>query len=806
MHALVRDVRYGIRSLIKSPGLTLVATLALTLGIGLTTTMFSIVYGALMKGLPYPDGQRIMIVQRANPARGIQRSSLPIQEFFDYKAQQRSFTDLAAFTSGTMYLSGEEKAERFDGSWVTANAFDVIGVRPVLGRNFRAGEDTPTGEKVLILAYSTWRERYNGSASVIGKVVRMNGQAFTIVGVMPEGFAFPNNDKLWVPLQTDPLATKRGQGQFVQAFGRLKQGTSVDQASVDLATIGKRLAAEYPETNAGFAGTTQKFTDNYIGKEPRQLLFTMLGAVFFVLLIACANVANLLLDRAAHRTKEVGIRTALGASRSAVIRQFLSESLILSAMATVFGIGVAYVGVLLFNRAISITNVPFFIDIRLHPPVLLFTIVVAIVTTLFAGAIPAYQSSRADINEILKDETRGASSFRVGRISKALVVFEIALSCGLLVAAGLMIKSVTKMNTMDKGFTGTNVFTARIGFPVAYTDTAAEWRFFDQVVERVSSLPGVQAAAISDGLPAARSGYSGSNFAIEGQTYLKDKDYPVTRTLNVTPKFLSTLGTALASGRAFSDADVPGSVPVVLVNRAFVAKFFKNTDPIGRRVRLGGEKSTAPWSTIVGVVGDMFGGNQEDPMPPAIIRPFAQARSSFVYISARTNGPPMAITAAVRDAVASLNPDIPLYWVSSLDDAVAQSLWFVRVFGTMFMIFGFVALFLASVGLYAVMSFSVSRRTREVGIRMALGAQGGDVVRMVFGQGLLQLTVGMGAGLTLALAISQLMKVVLFQVQPRDPVIFGGVAAVLVAVGLFACFVPARRATLVDPLVALRSD
>ena len=376
-----------------------------------------------------------------------------------------------------------------------------------------------------------------------------------IVGVMPEGFAFPNTDKLWVPLQTDPLATPRGQGQYVNTFGRLKPGVSLDQASVDVATIAKRLATAYPETNEGFVGGTVKFTDNYIGKEPRQLLYTMLGAVFFVLLIACANVANLLLDRAAHRTKEVGIRTALGASRSAVIRQFLAESLILSVVATVFGVVVAYVGVMLFNSAISATNIPFFIDIRLHPPVLLFTIVVAIITTLFAGAIPAYQSSRADINAILKDETRGASSFRVGRISKALVVFEIALSCGLLVAARLMIKSVTTMNTMDKGYSTSNVFTARIGFPVAYTDTAAEWRFFDQAVERVSTLPGVQAAALSDGLPGARSGYAGSNFAVEGQTYLKDKDYPNTRLLAVTPKFFATLNTPLASGRVYS----PGS-------------------------------------------------------------------------------------------------------------------------------------------------------------------------------------------------------------------------------------------------------
>jgi putative ABC transport system permease protein len=806
MHSLIRDVRYGFRSLLKSPGLTAVAVLALTLGIGLTTTMFSIVYGAMMKGLPYPEGDKITVVERSNPARGIQQQSLPIQAYLDFKAQQHSFVGLAATTSGTIYVSGEEKAERFDGSWITANTFDVVGVRPVLGRNFRAGEDAPSGEKVAILAYSTWRERYAGDQHVIGKNIRVNGAPYTVVGVMPEGFAFPNNDKIWIPLQTDPLATKRGEGQFVQVIGKLKPRVSIDQANVDLGVIAKRLASSYAQTDSGFTASARGFVDSYIGKQPRQLLLTMLGAVFFVLLIACANVANLLLDRAAHRTKEVGIRTALGASRSAVVRQFLAEALVLSAAATVLGVLVAQLGITAFKRAIATSDIPFFIDIRLHPPVLGFTIAIAALTTLIAGAIPAYQSSRADINEILKDETRGASSFRIGRISKLLVMFEIALSCGLLVAAGLMIKSVAKMRTLNPGFATKTVFTARIGFPTMYSDTLAQWRFFDQVLERVSALPGVQSAALAVGLPAARQGFSGSNFAVEGQTYTQDKDYPVTRTDAVTPGFFTTLESPIQRGRAFTTSDREGSPRVAIVNKAFADKFYKSGDPIGRRIRLGGSKSTQPWVTIVGIVGNMFTGDQDEPMAPAIFQPFAQARSSFVYIAARTSGSPLALTQGIRDAVASLNPDIPLYWVQTLDDATSQSLWFIRVFGTMFMIFGVVALFLASVGLYAVMSFSVSRRTREVGIRMALGAQGRNVVAMIFRQGLVQLGVGMTIGLALALAIAQVMKVVLFQVEPRDPTIFAGVAALLVGVGLLACLVPARRATHVDPLVALRSD
>ncbi len=806
MHGLVRDVRYGIRTLLKSPGLTIVSVFALTLGIGLTTTMFSIVYGALMKGLPYPDGDRVVVVSRQNTARGITRQSLPIQDYLDYKAQQHDFTELAATTSGTIVISGDEKAERFDGSWVTANMFAMIGVQPILGRGFRAGEDTPSGEKVAIVAFSTWHDRYNSDPTVIGRHIRVNGAPYTVVGVMPDGFAFPSNDKIWVPLQTDPLATPRGQGQFLQVVGKLKPGVSLDRATVDMNTIANRLGAEYPDVDGGFTANVQTFVDNVIGPQPRQLLMTMLGAVFLVLLIACANVANLLLDRAAHRTKEVGIRTALGASRTAVVRQFLAESLLLSLAATVLGVIVAHFGVVAFNSAIAATQVPFFIDIRLHPPVLAFTIGVALLTTLISGAIPAYQSSRADLNDILKDESRGASSFRIGRISKVLVMFEIALSCGLLVAAGLTIKSVVNAGTMDPGFTTKDVFTARIGFPVDYTDTLAEWRFFDQVVDGVSALPGVKRAALSSGLPGARQGIGGNSFAVEGQTYLKDKDYSNSGLVSVTPNFFAVLNSPLLQGRVFTDADRVGALPVVIVTKSFVDKFYKNVNPLGRRIRLGVSNSKAPWLTIVGVVGNMFSGNQQDPMSPIMFQPFAQSRAQFVYIAARTAAPPLTLTQSVRGVVSGLNPDVPLYWIQSLDDAIGQSLWFVRVFGVMFMIFGGVALFLASVGLYAVMSFSVSRRTREVGIRMALGAQRGDVIGLILGQGAWQLGVGMTVGIALALGISQLLTVILFQVQPHDPVIFGGVIAILVAIGVVACVVPAKRATRVDPLVALRSD
>ena len=804
MRSFTRDLRYSARSLAKTPGVTVVAALALMLGIGLTTTMFSIVYAALVKGLPYSGADRIAAVLRANPTRDIQRMPVPIHDFLDYRAQQRSFEGLAGAYSGTVNVSGTERAERLTGAWVTANLFAVYGVEPALGRGIRPGEDRPGGERVAVLSHRVWQDRFGGSAGVVGTQIRANGQPYTIVGVMPAGFGSPNNAQLWLPMQLDAVALKRGEGQPLSVYGRLRPGVTLEAATADVAAIARRLAVEHKEQNEGVTARAVSFMEGEMGPEPRQLLLTMLGAVGFVLLIACTNVANLLLDRAAHRTKEVGIRTALGASRLAVVRQFLTEALVIAGIAAALGVALAYGGVSLFNRAVVDTDPPSWLDIRLHPPVLLFAVALGLVATLVSGALPALQSSRADISEVLKDESRGASSFRIGRMSKALVIFEIALSCGLLVAAGLMVKSVAKIRTMDPGFDARNVFTARVGFPSAYTDSAAQRRFFEQLEQRLAALPGARAAGLSSQLPGVGGGRD--DFAVEGVAYAAARDYPSAPTLTVTPGYFRTFGVRPVTGRAFEATDREASLPVVVVSRLFADKYFKGDAAIGRRIRIGGAKSTAPWRTIVGIVPDVYSGDPDEPRRERVYLPLAQAHASFVSLAVKTAGPPMAITTAVRGAVASLDPDIPIYWPYSMEEALQRPLWFIRVFGTMFMIFGVIALFLASVGLYAVMAFSVSRRTREVGIRMALGAGGGDVVRLVFGQGAVQLAAGLAAGLALALGISRVMTVILFDVQPRDPVVFGGVAAVLTAAGLLACVVPARRAVRADPLVALRAD
>ena len=805
MSVIARDIRFGSRSLRKHLGLSVIAVFALTLGIGLTTTMFSIVYSVLMKGLPYRDANRIVAVFEQNLARRAQRLDLSIHDYTDVRAQQRSFSEIGAFYSGTVNVSGTEKAERYMGTWTTASMFDIAGVPALLGRTIKPGEDAAGGEHVAVLSYSLWKNRFGGDAGVIGQTLRANGLPFTIVGVMPDRYGFPDDGALWLPLQLDPLALKRGDGQHVQVVGKLAAGISIDVASSDVNAIVRRIATEHKEQSDGMSATVMSFVDGQIGPEPRQLLLTMLGAVFFVLLIACANVANLLLDRTAHRTKEVGIRTALGASRSAVIRQFLTEAFVLAALGTALGIAAAYLGVRAFNRAIADTQPPFWLDIRLYPPVLLFAIGTSVLATFASGLLPAVQASRTDISEILKDDSRGASSFRIGRLSRALVVFEIALSCALLVAAGLMIKSVTKIRNIDAGFTTKNIFTARVGFPDAYQDTIAQRRFFEQLDARLTALPGAVGATLTTQLPGV--GANSSNFGVEGVTYTKDADYPRTGTYAVTPGFFSTFGLHTVRGRAFTTADRVDALPAAIVNQAFAAKYFPGADPIGRRIRLGDSHSTAPWMIIVGIVPNTYSGNTNELRPPFIFMPLSQHPSRFLSMAVRTtSAAPMSITPQVREVVSSLNRDIPIYNVYSLTDAIARDLWFIRVFGTMFMIFGAIALFLAGVGLYAVMAFSVGRRTREVGIRMALGAGATNVLGMIVRQGAWQLGAGMAVGLTLALGVAQLMTIVLFDVQPRDPAIFGLVVAVLSVAGLLACLIPARRATRVDPLVALRSE
>jgi putative ABC transport system permease protein len=805
---LLRDFRYGARQMVKRPGLAAITVLTLALGIGLTTLMFSLVNTAMIKGLPFEEPERLMSLIRTNPALGWDNMSVPLHDFEEWREEQRAFEPLAGFTTGTFNVSGTEGAERYDGAWVTANLFEVLRIRPALGRTFRPGEDAPGAEAVTLVSHRVWQDRFGGDPGVLGRTLRINGEEATIIGVMPERFMFPSTHQLWLPERRSAAQYTRGQATpQLTVVGRLLPGQSVDQANVQMGMIARRQAEAHPETHENIGADVQPLAHLYIPEEPRRLLLVMLGAVFGVLLIACVNVANLLLSQAAVRAREVGIRTALGASRLRITMQFLTEPLALALAGGVLGVGIAWIGVRLFERAIAGTNPPYWYDFGIDRTVLLFVLGLTIFSTFVSAVLPALRVSGTNVSDVLKDESRGASSFRGGRLSRGLVVVELALSMVLLVGAGLMTRSVTRLASIDFGFDTRAIFTARLGLPeadVRYAEPASRVRFFEAVAARLAEDPEAASVTMTTALPGSWAGTS--RLTLEGETYDRPADYPSTRNAIVTPSFFETFSAPILQGRGFGAGDTDSSLPVAVVNRSFERKFFPDGGAVGSRIQLGGPDTERPWVTIVGVVRDLHMGGPQNEDPEGLYLPLAQESPRFMSIAARSRGEAMAITPRVRAAVASVDSDIPIYWTQSLAEGIAMQTWFFRVFGTLFMIMGFAALFLAAIGLYGVMAFSVSRRTREMGVRMALGAGTEDVLRLVMRQGILQLVIGLSIGLAIAWGVSSLIAGFLFGVEPRDPVTFVATVVVLTLTGLTASWIPARRATRVSPLVALRYD
>jgi len=801
------DLRHGARLLVKQPGLTAIAVLALTLGIGLTTVMFSIIQGAFLRGLPFEESDRIVAVTRADTTNpDADRGNVSPHDFADWREAQQSLGPFGAYYEGTINVSDSAgRPERYDGAFVTAAAFAVPRVQPLLGRLFVEGDDRPGAPWVVILGHQTWRDRFGGDPGVVGRQLRVNGRPATIVGVMPQDFRYPSSTAIWVPLQQDVLRLKRDEGQYLTPVGRLRPGVTMDEAQAEFAGLAKRQAELFPDTNKNVTARVWPYIDRFFGPDVVNTLYTMLGAVFGVMLIACANVANLLLARTAARAKEIAVRTALGASRRRVIVQLLAESFLLAIVGTALGLAFARLGIDLFNRSIVDTDPPFWIDIRFDPTVLLFTAGLTLVATIASGLFPALQASRADVNEILKDESRGSSSLRIGRLSRALVVVEIAVSCGLLVASGLAIRSIVNLKTTDYGFATDEIFTARLGlFESDYPDEAARARFFEDLQRRLRTIPGGEAVTITANLPS--SGSEGVRLEVEGRTYADDQDYPESRRVSAAPGFFDTFGRRLLRGRDFTGADGPDAPRVAIVNESFAAKLFESEDPVGRRLRVRQLDGEAPWITIVGVVPDMYVGSLENREPEGFYVPLAQNPPRFASIAIRGAGAPMTLTSAVRDEVAALDADLPLYWVRTMRQAIDENNWHYQVFGSLFMAFGFAAMFLATVGLYGVMAFSVSRRTQEIGVRMALGASGGRVMRHVLRQGALQIGAGLAIGIVLAAGLSRMLTVLLFGVEPWDPGVFATVLVALTLAALAACIVPARRAMRVDPIVALRYE
>jgi putative ABC transport system permease protein len=807
---ILQDLRHGTRLMLRNPGSAAVSVFTLALGIGLTGMVFSIVNGALLKGLPFEDSDRLMAVSRTDASRGLDDLPAPLHDFEQWRSEQTVFEGIASFLTGTFNVRGTEGAERFDGAWMTANAFDLLRARPILGRGFLDGEDAPGAALVAVVSHRFWQDRYEGDPAVLGQRLHINGDEATIVGVMEEGFLFPLREHIWLPDQRRALDFARGAPDTpsLRVFGRLAPGVSRDQANAQMSTIAARIAEAHPETHENLGVNVHPFTEAFIGREARQSLSIMLGAVFAVLLIACANVANLLLGRAALREKEIGIRSALGASRARVVLQFLTEPVALALVGGVVGLGLAWLGVRAFISAVPTSEPPFWVDFSMDGTVIGFVLAVTLLSILVAGLIPAVRASRATVNDILKDDSRNASSFRGGRLSRVLVITEVALSVTLLVGAGLMIRSVTELASMEFDFATEEIFTARLGLPRTdgeYSDPAARIGFFQEVEERLAADPSVLSVTLTSTLPGLVS--NTEPFEIEGHDYPRAIDRPLARSAVITPSYFETFAVGVRDGRGFEPQDREEGLPVVVVNQSFADLHFPQGDAIGRRIRVGTVESQRPWLTIVGIAPDMHMPGVENLEPAGFYTLLAQSPATrFMSVAARGGGPPHALTPTVRRAVAAIDPDIPIYHVQSLAEGIHAETWFVRVFGAVFALMGGVALFLAAVGLYGVLSFSVSRRTREIGVRMALGAERRDVIRLIVRQGGSQLGIGLALGLVAAWGVSSLMESFILRVEPRDPFTFLSTALVLVVAGLAASWIPARRATRVDPIVAMRGQ
>lgn len=805
MDSFLHDLRHSARMLFKNPGLTITCVITLSLGIGLTTLMFCIINGSLYEPLPFEDSRKLLFIVRNNLSEGAERMGVSIHDFVDWRDQQTTFEDLAGYYSGTVNLNNEgERPIRYQGSFITPSAFILIRVQPLIGRIFTEEEMSSDTPPVIILGYNAWQNRFGGDPEIIGKTIRANGETMTIIGVMPEGFVFPDNDDVWLPQRQDPLQIPRNQGVWLNVMGRIKEGVTLEQAGAEFDAIATRLAEEYPDTNEGVGVQVSPVSRLILDSEARIVMFLMLIATFTVLLIACFNVANLLLARAAMRTKEMAVRTSLGASRGKLIWQLMLEAIAFSAIGALLGLLLGYIGITIFDRMVVSTDPPWWFRFNIDMNVVLFVAGLTLISGIVSGILPSLQASRSDITDVLKDESRGASSFRMSRFSRILVITEIAFSCGLLVTAGLITKSVINVGSFDFGVASEKVFTARVGlFESDYPTVESRTLFWRELHTRLNEIPGVESASLTPNLPLR--GSDGGSFIFEGVEYPPDSDLPTTGLKLVSPDYFDTFEIELYQGRDFSETDIPGALTPAIVNQSFVDRYSPGESPLGKRARGANEPEDAPWYTIVGVVADEWL-DVENENPEIAYGCLFQADARFISIAVRTRGEPMSIATAVRDEVMRIDHDLPIYWVMPMTQVISDQTWVYGVFGSVMIIAGLIALFLASVGLYGVMAFSVSRRTQEIGVRMALGARSMTLIRMILQQGAFQLGVGLIVGLGLAMLLARGMRLILFGVTPSDPLIYALILITLLVTGFLACYIPARRATRVNPVNALRHE
>lgn len=803
MNTLLHDLRYGFRMLAKAPGVTILALLALAFGIGANTAIFSVVNTVLLRPLPFKDTDHLLKLSLVHfQQSGPRGSPLSPSDFLDFKAQNRGNLELATFATNTFNYSGGEAPEQVEGAWTTADFFSVLGVSPLLGRGFLPTEDKADAERVVVLSEGFWRNRFNADPQVIGRTITLSSRNYTIVGVMPARFEFPNHAvQLWAVLPIEP-PTRRGPF-YMHGVVRFPATMSIDQARMELAGIAARIKATTPALPADYGFVSIPLTEYLVG-DVRPALLVLLGAVGLVLLIASLNVANLLLSRAAAREKEISIRAALGASRARIVRQFLTENLLLASAGGLAGLLLSVWGIDLL-RAFGPDNVPRLQDVTVDRWVLGWTALISLGSGILFGLAPAWHGTRLDLNTSLKEGGRSASeSAGARRLRSFLVVSEVALAMMLLIGAGLLIRSFMRLQQVRPGFNAEQVLTMQVPLPRAkYTENPKVLSFYERLLERVSALPGIRSAAIVSSLPPNGLQVS-DTFNVEGVLSADDANSPMGSILFSTPGYFKTLGVPVQQGRDFTVRDNSTSPRVVIINETLARKYFPNGNSIGKRFKEGGSDRTSnPWMEIVGVVGDVKYEGLDIPTAPAYYIPFQQNPIRGMNLVVSTSLAPSAATAAIRAEVRNIDPEIPVSRVRTMEKLVSESVAQPRFRTFLIGVFSAVAMLLAAIGIYGVVAYSVSQRTQEIGIRMALGAQPRDVLRLVVRQGMGLTVMGAGIGLIGAFGLTRVMSNLLFGVGASDPLTFAAISLLLIFVALLACYIPARRAARLDPMAAL---
>jgi predicted permease len=806
---LWQDLRYGVRALVRNPGFTAIAVLALALGIGANSAIFSVVNTVLLQPLPYKDSDRLVMVWEDDTAGGFPKDTPAVANYIDWRDQNQVFEGMAAMADQSFNLTGIGDPERIEGKLVSANLFSLLGVAPQVGRTFLSEEDQPGRNGVVVMSHGLWQRRFGSDPNVVGKTLSLNGQTVQVVGVMPANFQFPSREEeLWAPIAFTPQQLASRGRHYLQVVARLKPGITPEKASAEMNTIAVRLQQQYPDTNNQLGVAIVTLREHLVG-DIRPALFVLLAAVGFVLLIACANVANLLLARAAVRQKEIVIRVALGANRFRLVRQVLTESLLLAAIGGGLGLLLAIYGVTVLKSFIPAT-IAQAQAVTIDGKVLLFTFAVSMVTGLVFGLIPALQASNFNLNETLKEGGRDSGAgTRGNRIRSLLVIAEVAISLILLVGAGLLINSFLRLRGVDAGFRSDNLLTMRIVLPdLKYKEHAQRTAFYSDVINRVQALPGVESASVANWIPLVRQGDS-TGFSIAGVPDGGPGQRPVVMTRVVDPKYLQTMRIPLLQGRNFEPQDKLESPAVAIINETMAQRYWPNQDPTGKRITTGRFTSTDPndWITIIGVARDVRQVDLAVEPKPQMYLTYIQA-DFFAprHLIVKTKVEPMALAATVRKAVWDVDKDQPVSNIRSMEEVLSESIARQRFSMLLLGIFAAVALVLAAVGIYGVMSYSVTQRRNEIGIRMALGAQKSDVLKLTVGHGLKLVMIGVAFGLAGAFALTRLMSSLLFGVRATDPATFIAISVILVAVALLASYIPARRATKVDPLVALRYE